>query len=155
MTLSMQLLLSSEDFTMKELELVRLTYRWCLPNQTRLVDFSEYFDFSRLSDKEKAWILSQLPISMEPPKLGIERVYCLRIWLPRLTSIRTGSTAPLYTRNVLSTRFKIGWELFSKTQRGYSRISTRSRTILRVDRRLTLANCVPKRDLKGTRFSGR
>ena len=66
---AMQLLLSREDFALKEFELVKLTYRWCLRNQTRLVDFMDYFDFDRMSDEEKAWVLGQIPSSIERPSL--------------------------------------------------------------------------------------
>lgn len=61
----MQLLLSREDFALEEFELVKLTYRWCSRNQARLVDFLEYFDFNRLSDEEKTWVVGQLPNSIE------------------------------------------------------------------------------------------
>ena len=62
---AIQLLLSRENFALEEFELVKLTHRWCLRNQTRLTDFLEYFDFDRLNDEEKAWVLIHLPHTSE------------------------------------------------------------------------------------------
>lgn len=62
---AIQLLLNREDFALQEFELVKLTYQWCLRNQMRLVEFLDYFDFNRLSDEEKTWVLTHLPDSTE------------------------------------------------------------------------------------------
>jgi hypothetical protein len=66
---AMELLLCRDDIAMSEFELVRLTYHWCLKKKADLADFLHLFDFNRLSDIEKSWILKQLPPVMETPAL--------------------------------------------------------------------------------------
>ena len=66
---AMQHLLSRDDIAMSEFELIKLAYRWCLRNNTSLETFLAFFDIHQLKDEEKAWVLAQLPPTMEMPSL--------------------------------------------------------------------------------------
>ena len=66
---ALQLLLSRDDVAMSEFELLRLTYRWCLKNKAKLVDFLGFFDLTQLVDEEKAWLLFNLPQTRETSSL--------------------------------------------------------------------------------------
>ena len=146
---AMQLLLSREDFALKEFELVKLTYRWCLRNQKRLVDFLEYFDFNRLSDEEKAWILSQLPSSIELPSLvmngllssnlvSVSEINPYRLDSPRLHWKCAFDSAQDRMALFLEATMRLLEDFHKKL------------IVLRVDERLALAIYVPKK-IQGAR----
>ena len=66
---TMDLLLSRESVAISEFELVQLALRWCDRNETDFQEFLPFFDFQRLSDDQKAWVLHRLPPSSEVPSL--------------------------------------------------------------------------------------
>ena len=145
---AMQLLLSRADFALKEFELVKLTYRWCLRNRTRFVEFLEYFDFNRMSDEEKAWVLSILPNSIDLPSLVLNA----------LLSSNLVSTFEIHPYGLDSPH--LHWKCVFDS--GQDRMATfleattrlledfhKKLIVLRVDERLTLAILVPKKIQKG------
>lgn len=145
---ALQLLLSRDDFALTEFDLVKLTYQWCSRNQARLVDFLEYFDFNRMSDEEKAWVLSHLPNSV-----GLQSLV-----LNALLSSNLVSATEIHPYRLDSP--SIHWKCaFDSTQ---DRMATfleatarlledfhKKLIILQVDERLTLAIYVPKKIQKG------
>ena len=144
----MQLLLSREDFALKEFELVKFTYRWCLRNKARLIDFFEYFDFNRLSDEEKAWVLGHLPNSVELPSLVLNailssnlvsasEIHPYRLDSPRLHWKRAFDSAQDRMATFLEATTRLLEDFHKKL------------IFLRVDERLTLAIYVPKQIQKG------
>ena len=141
---AMQLLLSREEFALKEFELVKLTYRWCLRNQARLVDFLEYFDFDRLSDEEKAWVLSQLPSSFELPSLVVNG----------LLSSNIVSSSEIFPYRLESPRlhWKCAFDSAQDRMALFLEATTRlledfhkKLIVLQVDERLTLGIYVPQK----------
>ena len=141
---AMQLLLSREEFALKEFELVKLTYRWCLRNQARLVDFLEYFDFNRLSDEERSWILSQLPSSIELPSLVLNG----------LLSSNIVSSSEIFPYRLDSPRlhWKCAFDSAQDRMASFLEATTRlledfhkKLIILQVDERLTLGIYVPQK----------
>lgn len=61
---AMQLLLSRDYLALSEFELIKLTMRWCKKNGEEISDFAMFFDFSLLTDEEKAWVLPRFPPTM-------------------------------------------------------------------------------------------
>lgn len=145
---AMQLLLSREDFALKEFELVKLTYRWCLRNQARLVDFLEYFNFNRMSDEEKAWVLSQLPHSIEVQSLVLNALLS--------SNLVSASELHQYRLDSPSLHWKCAFDSAQDRMATFLEATTRlsedfhkKLIVLRVNERLTLAIYVPKKIQKG------
>ena len=145
---AMQLLLSREKFALTEFELVKLTYRWCLRNQASFVDFLEYFDFNQLDDQEKAWILNQLPTSIEISSLVLNT----------LLSSSLVSMSEIHAYRLDSPRLHWKCAFDSSQDRMATFLETTTRLledfhkkliILQVDERLTLAIYVPKKIQRG------
>ena len=140
----MQLLLSREDFALKEFELVKLTYRWCLRNEARLVDFLEYFDFNRFSDEERAWVLRQLPNSIELPSLVTNGLLS--------SNIVSSSEISPYRLDSPRLHWKCAFDSAQDRMALFLEATTRlledfhkKLIILQVDERLTLGIYVPKK----------
>lgn len=65
----LQLLLSRDDVAFSEFELLQMTMRWCTQHGQSLEDFFEYFDFSKLTDVQKVWLVAQFPAKRYIPDL--------------------------------------------------------------------------------------
>lgn len=65
----LQLLLSPDDVAFSEFELLQMTMRWCTQHGQSLEDFFEYFDFSKLTDVQKVWLVAQFPAKRYIPDL--------------------------------------------------------------------------------------
>ncbi|KAL8732802.1 MAG: hypothetical protein Q9181_003829 [Wetmoreana brouardii] len=65
----LQLLLSRDDVAFSEFELLQMTMRWCTKHRCSMEDFLEYFDFSKLTDEQKGWIVAQSTPSRNIPDL--------------------------------------------------------------------------------------
>ena len=145
---AMQLLLSREDFAVQEFELVKLTYSWCLRNQAKLLDFLEYFDFNQLNDQEKAWVLSQLPTSIELSSLVLNTLLS--------SDLVTASEIHPYRLDSPRLHWKLAFDSSQDRMATFLETATRlledfhkKLIVLRVDERLTLAIYVPKKIQKG------
>ena len=145
---AVQLLLSREDFALTEFELVKLTHRWCIRHQTRLVDFLEYFDFERLSDEEKAWVLSQFPSSVELQRLVLNALMS--------SNLVISSEIHPYRLDSPNVHWKCAFDSAQERMATFLEATTRlledfhkKLIVLRVDERLTLAIYVPKKIQKG------
>ncbi len=145
---AMRLLLTREDFALKEFELVQLTYRWCLRNKARLVDFLAYFDFNRLSDEEKAWLLSHLPRSVELQSLVLNALLS--------SNLVNASEIHPYRLDSPNIHWKCAFD--SAQDRMGTFLESTSRLledfykkliIIRMDERLSLAIYVPKKIQRG------
>ena len=141
---AMQLLLSREAFALKEFELVKLTYRWCLRNKSRLVDFLEYFDFTRLSDEEKAWILCQSPNSIELPSLVMNGLLSSNlVGASEISPYGLDSPRLHWKRAFDSTQDRMA--LFLEATTRLLEDFHKKLIVLQVDERLDLAIYVPKK----------
>lgn len=145
---AMQLLLSREIFALTEFELVKLTYRWCLHNQTRLVEFLEYFDINRLSDDEKAWVLSQLPSSIELPGFVLNGLLSSNL-------VSVSEISP-YRLDSPRLHWKCAFDSAQDRMATFLEASTqlledfhKKLIVLRVEERLTIAIYVPKKIERG------
>lgn len=58
---AIQMLLCREQIMMSEFEMIRLTWVWCAHHGESFSSLLQYFDFSLLSDEQKAWMIAQLP----------------------------------------------------------------------------------------------
>ncbi|KAL8992132.1 MAG: hypothetical protein Q9169_007346, partial [Polycauliona sp. 2 TL-2023] len=65
----LQLLLSRDDVAFSEFELLQMTMRWCMHHQRSMEEFFEYFDFSKLTDMQKVWLVAQFPAQRYIPDL--------------------------------------------------------------------------------------
>ena len=145
---AVQLILSRGDFALTEFELVKLTYRWCVRNETRLVAFLEYFDFNRLSDEEKAWVLNQLPRSIELPSLVLNALLS--------SNLVTASEIHPYRLDSPNIHWKCAFDSGQDRMGNFLEATTRlledfhkKLIVLRVNERLTVAIYVPKKIQKG------
>ena len=141
---AMQLLLSREDFALKEFELAKLTHRWCLRNQLSLVDFLEYFDFNRLSDEEKTWFLGHLPTSVEIRSLVLNALLS--------SDLVSASEIHPYRLDSPSLHWKCAFDSAQDRMATFLEATTRlsedfhkKLIVLRVHDRLTIAIYVPKK----------
>lgn len=140
---AVQLLLSRDDVAMSEFELLKLTYKWCMQNNCHLTDFLGFFDLTRLSDEEKAWILFHLPQTIEMPSLIMNA-------LTQSSLIPETELHP-FKLHYPGLRWKL---LFDSNQDRMARfLPATSRAlelfhkkliVLRVDTRLTIAIYIPK-----------
>ena len=65
----LQLLLSRDDVAFSEFELLQMAMRWCTKHDQFMEDFFEYFDFSKLTDEQKVWLVAQFPAKKYIPDL--------------------------------------------------------------------------------------
>ncbi|GJC88136.1 RNA-dependent RNA polymerase 2 [Colletotrichum liriopes] len=67
---AVEMLLSRDDFAISEFELM-----WCLRNGASFEDFVQFFNFTLLTAEEKAWALSQIPVTQGYPSL-VQNALC-------------------------------------------------------------------------------
>lgn len=65
----LDLLACRDSVAMSEFELIQLVIEGCRQQSLAFDDFVNYFDYSRLSNEEKAWVLSRLPPARSRPSL--------------------------------------------------------------------------------------
>lgn len=67
----LQLILSRNDVAFSEFELLQMTLRWCTRHCQSLEEYFEYFDFSKLTDVQKVWLVAQFPAKRHIPDLAM------------------------------------------------------------------------------------
>lgn len=140
---AMQLLLSRDDVAMSEFELLRLTYKWCTQNNCSLAEFLGFFDLTQLSDEERAWILFQLPPTIDMPSLVLNA-------LTRSNLVTENELHP-FKLHYPGLRWKL---IFDSNQDRMARflhatsqaleLFHKKLIVLRIDTRLTIAIYIPK-----------
>ncbi|KAL8896256.1 MAG: hypothetical protein Q9192_003192 [Flavoplaca navasiana] len=60
------LILGRDDVAFSEFELLQMTMRWCARNFQSMEEFFDYFDFSKLTDAQKVWLVAQFPAKRRP-----------------------------------------------------------------------------------------
>lgn len=139
---AMQLLLSREQHSMSEFELVKLVFRWCRKNRHEIADFMTFFDFGLLSDEERAWVLGQIPPSKGYPSLVLNGLLQSKMLDPvDLHSFRLDHPN-LRWRCVFDSAVNRMGALLNHMSRTLE-LFHRKFIVLRVDKRLTLAIYVP------------
>ena len=66
---TIDLLLSRDRFAFSEFDLVQLVLQRCDRNSLSFADYTAYFNFSSLSDEQRAWLLGRLPAIKDMPSL--------------------------------------------------------------------------------------
>ncbi|KAL8976626.1 MAG: hypothetical protein Q9205_007403 [Flavoplaca limonia] len=65
----LQLILGRDNVAFSEFELLKMTMRWCARNCQSMEEFFDYFDFSKLTDAQKVWLVAQFPAKRYIPDL--------------------------------------------------------------------------------------
>lgn len=65
----LQLILGRDKVAFSEFELLQMTMRWCARNCQSMEEFFDYFDFSKLTDAQKVWLVAQFPAKRYIPDL--------------------------------------------------------------------------------------
>ena len=65
----LQLILGRDNVAFSEFELLQMTMRWCARNCQSMEEFFDYFDFSKLTDAQKVWLVAQFPAKRYIPDL--------------------------------------------------------------------------------------
>jgi len=139
---AMELLLSCDNVAMSEFELVQLTYRWCQQNKFDLMDFLHLFDINLLTAEEKAWMLSQLPVSVEALIMNS---------LCQSNLLQTSELSP-FKLDHPGLRWKCVYDSTQDMLATFLDVATRTLElfhrkliVVRVDERLTIAIYVPQK----------
>ncbi|WYZ43622.1 hypothetical protein EsH8_VII_000058 [Colletotrichum jinshuiense] len=140
---AMEMLLSRDDFAISEFELMQLTYNWCLRNGVSLEDFAQFFDFTLLTAEEKAWALSQLPVTQQHPSL-VYNALCQSDILEEseLYEYKLHYPCLRWKRFYTSSRDRLA--VFLDKASSALEIFHRKLIVLRVDERLTIAIYIPQ-----------
>lgn len=140
---AMEMLLSRDDFAISEFELMQLTYNWCLRNGVSLEDFAQFFDFTLLTAEEKAWALSQLPVTQQHPSL-VYNALCQSDILEEseLYEFKLHYPCLRWKRFYTSSRDRLA--VFLDKASSALEIFHRKLIVLRVDERLTIAIYIPQ-----------
>lgn len=141
---AMQLLLSRDDVAISEFELLRLTYKWCAYNNCNLAEFLGFFDLSQLNDEEKAWILFQLPQTIDMPGLVLNALTRSDL----VTEIELHPFKLHYPGLRWKSIFNSNQDRMARLLPAISRaleLFHRKLIILRIDTRLTVAIYIPKK----------
>ena len=146
---AIQLLMSRDDVAMSEFELLKLTHRWCESNNTSLAAFLDLFDFNQLNDEEKAWVVFQLPQSIQIPSLIMNAtVQSNLVTMSELKPFRLHYSGIHWKRIFDSTVDRMGCFLSALSQA--IELYHRKLVVLRIDARLTIAIYIPKQIEKRT-----
>jgi len=140
---AMELLLSRDNVAMSEFELVKLTYRWCQKNKTDLMDFLYLFDVNLLTAEEKAWLLSQLPVSVEATLIMNALCQSNLIQTSELHPFKLDYPGLRWKCVYDSTQDRLATFLDAATRT--LELFHRKLIVVRVDERLTLAIYVPQK----------
>ncbi|GJC91053.1 putative RNA-dependent RNA polymerase 1 [Colletotrichum liriopes] len=140
---AVEMLLSRDDFAISEYELMQLTHRWCLRNGVSLEDFVQFFNFTHLTAEEKAWTLSQLPVTQGYPSL-VRNALCQSDLLEQseLYDFKLHYSCLQWKCFYTSSRDRLA-VFFDKATKALE-IFHRKLIVLRVDERLTIAIYIPQ-----------
>ena len=142
--LAIEQILSMDDIAMSEFEIIKLTAQWCSKNNASLADFLCHFDFTQLTDEERAWTLGQIPPTADRPSFimnafvgsNLVSEFDLHHFKLDLPGLRWKCVFD-------SARDRLG-RLFEVMETAISQFHKKL-LVLRVDTRLTVAIYIPKR----------
>ena len=141
---TIDLLLSRDNVALSEIELIQLAFRWCALQGRDFQELMPFFDYSRLSDEQRAWLLGQLLPSAELP--GLVRNGLLQSQLVNPAELRHFKLEShnLHWKPVFdSTSYRMGF--FLPTVCRTMDLFHKKLIVLRVDERLTLMIYIPRR----------
>ncbi|OHE90612.1 hypothetical protein CORC01_14096 [Colletotrichum orchidophilum] len=140
---AMEMLLSRDDFAVSEFELMQLTFGWCLRNGASLEDFAHFFNYTLLTAEQKAWALSQLPVTQNYPSL-VRNALCQSYLLEESELCEFKLHYPSLRWKCLYTSSRDRLAVFFDKAIKALEIFHRKLIVLRVDERLTIAIYIPQ-----------
>ncbi|KAL8657463.1 MAG: hypothetical protein Q9226_001892 [Calogaya cf. arnoldii] len=143
----LQLLLSRDDVAFSEFELLQMTMRWCTQHGQYLEDFFEYFDFGKLTDIQKVWLVGQFPAKRYIPDLVMNGLLQSSILCKEeLQYFRLDHFGMRWKKIFDSSSDRLGrlMEVMGRSLEDFHR----KLIVIKVTNRLTLAMYVPKPLLK-------
>ena len=144
---TIELLLSRDrdDLLVSEFELIQLAWRWCRSNHTALENFIHFFDFNLLNAEQKAWVMSQLPPTVEYPML-VQNALCQSHLLEVAELAESKLHYPgLRWKRIFSSAEGGRMGGFMETAAKAIELFHRKLVVYRVDERLTVALYIPKK----------
>ncbi|KAL9615082.1 MAG: hypothetical protein Q9167_000505 [Letrouitia subvulpina] len=146
---ALSMLLSRDNVAMSEFEMVKITARWCKSNDARLTDFLHHFDFTQLTDEERAFVINQVPANNYMPSLAMnDLMHSNLISNEELNHFKLDLHGMRWRCMFDSTRDRLG-RLFDVAGEALESFH-RKLLVLRVDTRLTIAIYVPRKIEKRT-----
>lgn len=143
----LQLLLSRDDVAFSEFELLRMAMRWCTKHDRSMEDLMGYFDFSKLSDEQKLWLVVQLPTKRYIPDLIMNGLIQSSILCKEeLQHFRLDHFGLRWKKIFDSSSDRLG--RFTEVMGSALELFHRKFIIIKVTNRLTVAMYVPKPLLK-------
>jgi len=138
----LQLLLSRQSLSLSEFELIRLTTKWCERAGEGFDRWVPFFNFSALSDEQKAWTLSKLPIMAMTPGLVMNGLLQSSILTPQdLVPFRLHYPALRWKRVFDSTIDRMS-SFLDRTATSMG-LFHKKLIVLRLDERLSVAIYIP------------
>ena len=146
---TLELLLCRDEVSMSEFDLFKMTAKWCIKNDASLLDFLLYFDFTQMTDIEKAWVLNQIPMGCRAPSLVLNDLTRSNlISEAELCQFRLNLAGMRWKCLFDSSRDRLG-RLFEVVGLAMERFH-RKILVLRVDTRLTIIIFIPQKIKKYT-----
>lgn len=143
----LQLLLSRDDVAFSEFELLQMTMRWCTKHDWPMEDLFEYFDFSKLTDEQKAWVVAKFPVKRYIPDLVMNGLLqSMLLSKPELEYFKLNHHGLRWKKIFDSSFDRLG--RFMDVMSSAIELFHRKFIVLRVTNRLTIGIYIPKPLLK-------
>ncbi|KAL9579667.1 MAG: hypothetical protein Q9203_006598, partial [Teloschistes exilis] len=143
----LQLLLSRDDVAFSEFELLQMTMRWCTKHDWPMEDLFEYFDFSKLTDEQKGWVVAQFPAKRYIPDLVMNGLLqSMLLSKPELEYFKLNHHGLRWKKMFDSSFDRLG--RFMDVMSSAIELFHRKFIVLRVTNRLTIGIYIPKPLLK-------
>ena len=142
-----EVLLSRDKFAFSEFELFKMAAEWCIRNDAALKELLDFFDFNQMSDEQRTWVVSQLPVEEHIPSLVQNALSSSCLLLPEeLHYFRLDIPTVRWKRIFDSSIDRLG--RFMETAGKALELFHRKLIVIRVDTRLTIAMYIPRRVTK-------
>ncbi|RPA82103.1 RdRP-domain-containing protein [Ascobolus immersus RN42] len=135
---SIEILLSQDNLALSEFEALQMAYNWCARNCTHIMELLLFFDFTRMSTVEKAWILDKLPPTMDGTSLITNALLQSYLLTPEELAPYKLHYPAMRWKRVFSSEVNHMRLLFDQINRTFP-LFHRKLLVLRVDERLTVA----------------
>ncbi|KAF4539237.1 PhoH-like protein [Lasiodiplodia theobromae] len=148
---AVELISSRDELAISEFELVTLTYNWCLQQKVEMMQFLPFFDLNKLTDEQKAWVLSRVPPTLESAGLVMNSLNQSNL-LQSQELRRFGLDNPgLHWKCVYDSSIDRLGTFFNSASRTLE-LFHKKLIILRIDERLSVAIFIPQKIEKSTEF---
>lgn len=148
---AVELISSRDEIAVSEFELVTLTYNWCLQQKVEMMQFLSFFDLNKLTDEQKAWVLSRVPPTLESAGMVMNSLNQSNL-LQSQELRRFGLDNPgLHWKCVYDSSIDRLGTFFNSASRTLE-LFHKKLIILRIDERLSVAIFIPQKIEKSTEF---